>query len=151
MAPDIARTVRAITPQSRSCAAHGFRAVRARGLEADALDRGSALRLQPMVDRLGGQLADCCKHIQALFVVVLAAGVDLPPMAERDHEHQENLVMDLVHDAIVASADPPFALAADQNLGAGGTRLLSEKFYCGLETAPSLRVVLSQLTCSGRG
>jgi hypothetical protein len=55
------------------------------------------------------------------WVIQSAAVVDVSPMADRYDRDQEDVVVDLVDDSVVAGADPPLAVTA---AGAISTRWL---------------------------
>lgn len=72
--------------------------------------------------------------------------VDVPAMAHHDNQDEQDLVLDLVDDPVVAGAQSPLALACDQLLGATGPRLLTEQLDGGLHPAACGGIELAQLT-----
>lgn len=77
---------------------------------------------------------------------MLSAGlVDLAPVAEPQDENQQMVVLDLVHDPIVAGADSPFTRAPHEPGRGWWSGLLGKKFESSLDTAPYPGVELPQL------
>ena len=65
-----------------------------------------------------------------------AALVDVAAVSDGDDEDEENLVADLVDDAVVAGADPPLAVPTDELLGSARTRLVCKQLDGRLDAAP---------------
>jgi hypothetical protein len=66
-------------------------------------------------------------------------------------EDQEYVVVDLVDDAVVAGADPPFAVSAHTLLRAAGPWLFGEELDRCLDPSPRRGVEPSELPHRGRG
>jgi len=61
--------------------------------------------------------------------------VDLPPMPYTDDEDAQDLIANLIDDAVVAGADPPLAGPADQLGGPARAWLLGDQLDGGVEPA----------------
>ncbi len=77
---------------------------------------------------------------------MLSAGlVDLAPVAEPQDKDQQMIVLDLVHDPVVAGADCPLTRASDKPGRRRWSGLVGKKFESSLDTAPYPGVELPQL------
>jgi hypothetical protein len=73
------------------------------------------------------------------------AAVDLSAVTDRDDQDDEDLVADLVDDAVIARTDAPFALASGELHRAGRPGLVGEQLDRGLHAAACWEVELAQL------
>jgi hypothetical protein len=69
--------------------------------------------------------------------------VDLAPVPDAQHEHEEPVLLDLVDDAVVTGPNPPLAAPADQSSRRGRSRFSGQQLDRGLEASADRRVELA--------
>jgi hypothetical protein len=71
---------------------------------------------------------------------------DLAAVPDSDNQHQQDVVVDLVDDAVVPAADATFAVATDQFHGAAGSGVVGQQLEGGLQPATRSGVQLAELS-----
>lgn len=69
--------------------------------------------------------------------------VDLLAVAIRKNQDQENVVVYLIDDPVVAGADPPLAGTSGKLLGPGRSGFVGKQLDCGLDSTSSRPVQLA--------
>jgi len=75
----------------------------------------------------------------------LSAVVDFASVSDGDDENEHHVVVDLVHDPVVASADAPIAISTHELLDSARSGLDCQQLDRGLHPAPGRTVHLAQL------
>jgi hypothetical protein len=70
-------------------------------------------------------------------------------VADGEDEHQDDVVVDFVVDAVVARTDSPFAGPSHESLGRGWAGVVGKEVQGGLDPAPGMRVELAEFPCGG--
>jgi hypothetical protein len=82
---------------------------------------------------------------------VVSATRHLSPVADRDDQHDQYLVADLVDHTEIARSNGPFPGPTHHLLCTGRPRVGCQKFHCGLHVPPRYRIKFAQLSdCGGR-
>lgn len=73
----------------------------------------------------------------------LTALVDLAAVTDGDHEDEQDVVVDLVHDPVVTGTNTPFAIAANQLRDPTRARVAGQQLDRHLDPTPSNPVQLA--------